>query len=517
MSWDKSSEVYTHPDILQRLLTTNHPPTPEDIGPLEESRKSVRHSLLQVQKEIRILQQSLTALKRKQAQLLVADDELRGVLSPIRRLPREILAEILSLVPERKPRSAYHDDKAVQFHDVFDTFTGYGLPWTLSYVCQEWRTVVTSLCPQLWTNLHIESYPEPLKNPVALLREVLKRSGNRPLCIKFRLWCMDDNMPTVVHAIAVELFQAIVSCCHRWRVVEMDIKQHLWPALHPILACGPLPFLEALEINCYSYSSNSDTSPTAYRPVTLDSHPYLHKILSGSPKLRDFSLSYDAENDGLPSRITTTPIRCESMRTLTAFDVAIFESLELPRLEDLNVSTLQDDVPDFHGPDEMLSVLHALVLRSRPPLVHLFLTDTIIDDNLLRIIALTPALATLKFHFQQWLEEFDVVFQELMTRLGQVVPLTGAHHLVPGLQLFSVEIQSVANASQHVDFVNQRFVSVVMSRWIPPQRVLKTILIEADAEYRLSSADVRNLKVCQAQGLEISIVGEYPDGRIKYV
>ncbi len=177
MSWDKSTDVYTRPDILQRLLATNHPPTPEDIGPLEESRKSVKHSLLQVQKEISILQQSLTALKQKEAHLLVADDELRGVLSPIRRLPREILAEILSLVPEPKPRS-YYDDKAVQFHDVSDTSSGYGLPWTLSYVCQEWRTVLISLCPQLWTNLDIGSHPEPKKNPVALLREALKRSGD---------------------------------------------------------------------------------------------------------------------------------------------------------------------------------------------------------------------------------------------------------------------------------------------------------------------------------------------------
>ncbi|KAK0242608.1 hypothetical protein EDD85DRAFT_296069 [Armillaria nabsnona] len=515
MSWDKSTGIYTRSDILQRLLTTNHPPTPADIGPLEESRKSVRHSLLQVQKEISILQQSLTALKQKEAHLLVADDELRGVLSPIRRLPREILAEILSLVPERKPRSASHDDKAVQFHDVFDTFTGYGLPWTLSYVCQEWRTVLISLCPQLWTNLQIESHYQPLKNPVALLTEALKRSGNRPLCIQFRLWFIDD-MPTVVHAIAVELFQAIVSYCKRWRVVEIDIKQHMWPALHPILTCGPLLSLEALKINCYSYSSNSVTSPIAYGPVTLDSHPYLHKILSESPKLRDFSLSYDTENNGLPSRVTTTPIRCESMRTLKAFDVAIFESLELPGLEDLNVSTLENE-PDFHGPDEMLSILHALVLRSRPPLVHLSLTDTIIDDNLLRIIALTPALTTLKFEFQQWLEEFDVVFQELMTRLGQVIPSTGAHRLVPGLQLFSVEIQSVAAASQHVDFVNQSFASVVVSRWTSLQRALKTILIEADVEHRLSLADVRNLKMCQAQGLEISIVGEYDDECIQYV
>lgn len=462
-----------------------------------------------MQKEISILQQSLTALKQKEAHLLVADDELRGVLSPIRRLPREILAEILSLVPEPKPRS-YYDDKAVQFHDVSDTSSGYGLPWTLSYVCQEWRTVLISLCPQLWTNLDIGSHPEPKKNPVALLREALKRSADRPLCIKYWL-CFLDDMPTVVVEIAMELFQTIVSCCKRWRVVEMGIKQHMWPALRPILACGPLPFLEALKINCYSYSSNLDTFPTAYRPVTLDSHPYLHKILSESPKLRDFSLSYDVENDGLPSRVTTTPIRCESMRTLTAFDVAIFESLELPGLEDLNVSTRESepDEPDFHGPDEMLSVLHALVLRSRPPLVHLSLTDTIIDENLLRIIALTPALATLKFEFRQWLEEFDVVFQELMTRLGQVVPSTGAHRLVPGLQLFCVEIQSVAT-SQHVDFVNQRFASVVVSRWTSPQRALKTAI-------RLSSADVRNLKMCQAQGLEMSIVGEYTDRCIQYV
>ncbi|PBL02377.1 hypothetical protein ARMGADRAFT_1023646 [Armillaria gallica] len=446
MSWDKSTDVYTRPDILQRLLTTNHPPTPEDIGPLEESRKSVRHSLLQVQKEISILQQSLTALKQKEAHLLVADDELRGVLSPIRRLPREILAEILSLVPEPKPRS-YYDDKAVQFHDVSDTSSGYGLPWTLSYVCQEWRTILISLCPQLWTNLDIGSHPEPKKNPLALLREALKRSGDRPLCIKYWL-CFLDDMPTVVVEIAMELLQTI--------------------------------------------------------------------ILSESPKLRDFSLSYDTENDGIPSCVTTTPIRCESMRTLTTFDVVIFESLELPGLEELNVSTRESE-PDFHGPDEMLSVLHTLVLRSRPPLVHLSLTDTIIDDNLLRIIALTPALATLKFEFQQWLEEFDVVFQEFMTRLGQVVPSTGAHRLVPGLQLFSVEIQSVAAASQHVDFVNQRFASVVVSRWTSPQRALKTILVEGDVEYRLSSDDVRDLKMCQAQGLEMSVVGENDDGCIQYV
>ncbi|KAK0216546.1 hypothetical protein EDD85DRAFT_870225, partial [Armillaria nabsnona] len=96
----------------------------------------------------------------------------QAVVSPIRRFPTEILAEIFIQSLE-------------DHYDVFDTKRG---PWGLCYVCRRWRDVLRP-SPALWASLSIESlHLQPqLRHADAILEDVLAFTSNRKFNIRYSL------------------------------------------------------------------------------------------------------------------------------------------------------------------------------------------------------------------------------------------------------------------------------------------------------------------------------------------
>ncbi|KAF9023031.1 hypothetical protein BDZ89DRAFT_919358, partial [Hymenopellis radicata] len=72
-------------------------------------------------------------LEQEQSRMQDVLSKCRGVLSPLRCLPQEILTKIFNL-------------SCVDHTDILDTSGG---PWLLGQVCRRWRNIVVST-PLLW-------------------------------------------------------------------------------------------------------------------------------------------------------------------------------------------------------------------------------------------------------------------------------------------------------------------------------------------------------------------------------
>ncbi|KAJ7160725.1 hypothetical protein C8R46DRAFT_955552 [Mycena filopes] len=191
---------------LTSLLKSNDAPLPSQRLLAEETVRNKQAQLVNLDKVISAVQLTLRNLQADRAELAAEANQYSSVLSPIRRLPAEMISEIfLYFAP-------------VSHFDVLDG-TRVTLPWTLGHICRFWRAISLSL-GELWSVLDVprvsancrapeflrdvDDYEKWLTDPpldACDLREYregyaiemaldyittcLRRSGNRPLSFRF--------------------------------------------------------------------------------------------------------------------------------------------------------------------------------------------------------------------------------------------------------------------------------------------------------------------------------------------
>ncbi|KAF8891942.1 hypothetical protein CPB84DRAFT_1683177, partial [Gymnopilus junonius] len=177
---------------LVRLLKNNNAP-PEDV--IQEVRSLLKiplQELSETDANIASLERQLRILeeKRKKTESLVEDYQI--ILSPIRRLPNDLLHEIFyHCLPTQRNSALVASDA----------------PILLTRICSKWRSLALS-SPRLWAQLHItfcddyRTSPPPyttlildndqelqlhassvLKLRCEVVKEWLARSGSCPLSI----------------------------------------------------------------------------------------------------------------------------------------------------------------------------------------------------------------------------------------------------------------------------------------------------------------------------------------------
>ncbi len=82
------------PPIVDAYLKTNNAPLDLEIVDIRDSLQNLQQSLIQVDEEIKLLSQTLEKLKTRRVDISKAISKHSGVLSPVRRLPPEMLGEI---------------------------------------------------------------------------------------------------------------------------------------------------------------------------------------------------------------------------------------------------------------------------------------------------------------------------------------------------------------------------------------------------------------------------------------
>ncbi|KAF9053813.1 hypothetical protein BDZ89DRAFT_295195 [Hymenopellis radicata] len=238
-TFQKHPDTPTLPDAAKVILLGNDPPSSSDISMLHECRRSLESFITRINAEITALssmqdelkivykrrQELLRALQKDRDSLDKCHRELLGAVSPLRRIPLELLQEIfLKAVEPDEPR-----------YSGFAVFCPDEAPWIVRCVCRKWR--MAARCPQLWANLTIShDY-----GSMSVLKDVLAWSGSHPL--SFHFTCYDDDDDDDGYGRSI--LQILVSHSKRWYRASFEIvATYFLDALS--LSKGKLPMLAEL-------------------------------------------------------------------------------------------------------------------------------------------------------------------------------------------------------------------------------------------------------------------------------
>ncbi|THV00263.1 hypothetical protein K435DRAFT_558724, partial [Dendrothele bispora CBS 962.96] len=155
------------------LLETNHAASRAETEHIHEFLRLPEQELQNVDEEIARLDTLLIDLRSRKEKLVSYIHKHRQLLSPIRRLPPEIIAELFTCcLPAAHPPT----------RDLSEP------PLLLTLVCKQWREIAFST-PCLWSALHIyiphsrdsdENFLERRKRGI---KQWLERSGNLPISL----------------------------------------------------------------------------------------------------------------------------------------------------------------------------------------------------------------------------------------------------------------------------------------------------------------------------------------------
>ncbi|PBK84607.1 hypothetical protein ARMGADRAFT_606239 [Armillaria gallica] len=247
---------FSHSPDFAALMATNAVPTRFQAGQLHASIQDLDPSIHEIQAEIDLLRNTATSLESQMLRLTAIRHDYKGPLSPIRRLPGEVLAEILRSTRECRRSKCYY----VSGFDVFNLSNG---PWYLGQVCSAWRVAVETFCPDLWSELTIE-FPEGLqtsavrptfpffgRNMVALLERALERSRSCRLDFSFRYTGYNEISATYSEAeedVMRQCFDLLLAHSMRWRLVELIIPPFLLSRISRLR--GRVDNLQGMYLTC---------------------------------------------------------------------------------------------------------------------------------------------------------------------------------------------------------------------------------------------------------------------------
>ncbi|KAJ7579940.1 hypothetical protein C8J56DRAFT_834602 [Mycena floridula] len=253
-NWEELNASYAarHRD----LLVSNH-----SIPDIEEKALEELHVL---ERNVVDIKDTVAALFRMQDGIQRAIELRKAVVSPIRKLPNEILRNIFIEA---------HTGAEWQAFDIG------AIPWVVAQVCSRWREISCSSSPRLWssfkcsggkedaytTNFSRAEAAERCRRQSDLVKALLQRSGNSPLTFNFELHWQSDS-----HRI-FDVATALFSHSLHWKDVEfIDFGGGYFPK--PMLASlrGQMPQLERLKMRWSNGSESIEAFSVAPRLRELD-------------------------------------------------------------------------------------------------------------------------------------------------------------------------------------------------------------------------------------------------------
>ncbi|KAF7330743.1 F-box domain-containing protein [Mycena venus] len=184
--------------VSSDILESNEPPPDSQIPLLRDFITKGLTRMDSFNAKIRLLQSSLDRLLEEKNELEIEIEKHRASLSPLRRMPPEILSLMFAFAlppfqPDAEPA-----------------------PWTVSAVCARWRATTLSQ-PVFWTFVDLNG---PFTNRYRLETQ-LERSGDLPLNVKYS----SSKSSTYKD---MNLAKIICPHARRWEVITMFGPQILY-------------------------------------------------------------------------------------------------------------------------------------------------------------------------------------------------------------------------------------------------------------------------------------------------
>ncbi|KAJ3507139.1 hypothetical protein NLJ89_g6474 [Agrocybe chaxingu] len=270
------------PPHIEDKLFTNHIPTAAEIGDIKQYVSRINEKLSDYDSQIANLEATLLDLQKKRNDLQQVGQAHEALISPVRRLPTEILQTIFEWCLPTNRNAVMHASEA---------------PVLLGRVCAEWRRISLST-PQLWASLHIVPPNVNFAKPVSstsrfqrkreLIEMWLSRSGDCPLNISF-VWFASDSDDEV--KLCGSLLEVLVPMCRRWKVLDFQAPLKMFKPFMG-LTVEDVPLLEGLSLM---------DNRTSVDPEAIDGWPESLLFAESSPRLRTFNLTFFSGGIRLPS------------------------------------------------------------------------------------------------------------------------------------------------------------------------------------------------------------------------
>ncbi|KAK7022101.1 hypothetical protein R3P38DRAFT_2710032 [Favolaschia claudopus] len=216
-------------------LGTNYVPSDAEVAEIRSLLAGPEENLARLNAEIEALERALIELREKREALKQPIDAHRALISPIRLLPFDILAEIFLACLPSKREALIDESKA---------------PLLLGRICRHWRAVAYST-PALWSSIHI---PWESECPPAILAKLetvvdawLRRSAACSLSVSLAVpyHAVDVAFDSKGHKLILQVLSVSGRLCH----LGLNGGSEL---LRPFLQLGQqdLPRLRSIAINC---------------------------------------------------------------------------------------------------------------------------------------------------------------------------------------------------------------------------------------------------------------------------
>lgn len=376
------SEARLQPTPTPHLLLSNDAPTEHEITMIMDAvhRAEAEVETLTEQLARGVTWRELTLFKHEKATQFVS--EHRAIISPIRRLPPEILQEIFLHAVDSGPNAITY----YPWHNVAN------IPYGISQVSVLWRRTALNT-PALWARIPtvpIERQFTTKPRYLAFLAEVLSRTRGAPLELSFY---GPDRMASDGPHPAIEM---LIAHSMSWKKVTIEVPSLELSMFDAIK--GRLALLETLTIRgWYFISPNSD--------IPID-------VFHDAPRLREVSLFHTN------SKMITLPfsqlVHYHQEEVHVAQLNGLFISSWSSTLRSLSLRMYCENQVSIAGIPITLASLTVLKLR-----LHFSSTDYILLDQLflpvLEELLVDSCVYTRRHPFRPIIS--------LVTRAGQACPL----------------------------------------------------------------------------------------------
>ncbi|KAJ7472644.1 hypothetical protein FB451DRAFT_1250241 [Mycena latifolia] len=264
-------------------LHTNAVPSDTECQRIHELLVGPRKEVDKITDEIERMQTLINELAGKRAHLTGFIDAHLALVSPARRLPEDVVAEIFT---------------AALPSDRNSVMSGAESPLLLCHLCRAWRRLALST-PRLWTTLHIVApgTPSKLLEIDKCIDAWLSRSGSLPLSISIA------RSQTAAFGFDVsKLVETLIRFSNRWNHLHLLLSLH--SSFKPLatLSADDVPLLQSVVIDGPDIESDtmSFMSTNLLRLSLRQPHFRYPPVRWG--QLRHLSIGYNAD-----PRLGTSP------------------------------------------------------------------------------------------------------------------------------------------------------------------------------------------------------------------
>ncbi|KAK7043199.1 hypothetical protein VNI00_008553 [Paramarasmius palmivorus] len=363
------------------------------------------HHLISTRRDrLQAIEDEIARLRAEQLELQTFVDEHLSLISPIRKVPIDVLRDIfLQSMPE----------------NGFPACRASEAPLVFTRICRLWREVAIST-PTLWNRIYIH-LPTPNPDPGQPITEKflaylhlwrdgvlvwLRRSGTVPLVVSLRGGLDRCSVQEWVFKLHAGVVLQLLECTSRWRSLSLNVSAEIWRIV--AMSKAEMPLLEALAAP-FPIGLTTVEEYENFLKAVVKRAPSLRKLYLGSlpdnlPVRWDYLTEVSLQPPGWPRELRMSQaiqvlyFSCTSLRHFTA-NIQIetdgqptFSPITLPSLQTLNIGVMH--MRYQHPTDDPEPVLRRFLDCIEAPNLVSFSLNCAESDR--RISSLTSLLGFLK-------------------------------------------------------------------------------------------------------------------------